>query len=375
METTTQLIRGDATSLSSIGDSAVNLVVTSPPYPMIEMWDDVFEQQRKGVRDALATNDGTRAFSLMHEVLDEAWNEVYRVLRPGGVACINIGDATRTIDRDFQLYSNHSRILTSLLAGGFVSLPDILWRKPTNAPNKFMGSGMLPVGAYVTYEHEYILIVRKGLRREFKTPEEKAVRRQSAFFWEERNTWFSDIWVGIRGAKQQLVDQATRKRSAAFPFDLVFRLISMFSVKGDTVLDPFSGTGITSLAAMAAGRNSISVDLDEGLLSTTRTAIASLPEFANQHIRARLLQHAEFVRARIESGKTLKHRNQYYGFEVVTKQEQELLFNDIISVADKNGLMTATYDEEPQSDFVRDWSEEVAELPSETRQLQAQLNL
>ena len=375
METTTQLIRGDATSLSSIGDSAVNLVVTSPPYPMIEMWDDVFEQQRKGVRDALATNDGTRAFSLMHEVLDEAWNEVYRVLRPGGVACINIGDATRTIDRDFQLYSNHSRILTSLLAGGFVSLPDILWRKPTNAPNKFMGSGMLPVGAYVTYEHEYILIVRKGLRREFKTPEEKAVRRQSAFFWEERNTWFSDIWVGIRGAKQQLVDQATRKRSAAFPFDLAFRLISMFSVKGDTVLDPFSGTGITSLAAMAAGRNSISVDLDEGLLSTTRTAIASLPEFANQHIRARLLQHAEFVRARIESGKTLKHRNQYYGFEVVTKQEQELLFNDIISVADKNGLMTATYDEEPQSDFVRDWSEEVAELPSETRQLQAQLNL
>ena len=353
----------------------MNLVVTSPPYPMIEMWDDVFEQQRKGVRDALATNDGTRAFSLMHEVLDEAWNEVYRVLRPGGVACINIGDATRTIDHDFQLYSNHSRILTSLLAGGFVSLPDILWRKPTNAPNKFMGSGMLPVGAYVTYEHEYILIVRKGLRREFKTPEEKAVRRKSAFFWEERNTWFSDIWVDIRGAKQQLVDQAIRKRSAAFPFDLAFRLISMFSVKGDTVLDPFSGTGMTSLAAMAAGRNSISVDLDEGLLSTTRTAIALLPEFANQHIRARLLKHAEFVRARIESGKTLKHRNQYYGFEVVTKQEQELLFNDIISVADKNGLMTATYDEEPQSDFVRDWSEKVAELPSETRELQAQLNL
>ena len=83
--------------------------------------------------------------------------------------------------------------------------------------------------------------------------------------------------------------------------------------------------------------------------------------------RARLLQNVEFGRARIEGGKTLKHRNQYYGFEVVTKQEQELIFNDIISVADKNGLMTATYDEEPQSDFVRDWSEEVAELPSEKR--------
>jgi len=326
----------------------------------------VFEQQRTGIRDALAANDGNRAFALMHEVLDEAWKEVYRVLRPGGVACVNIGDATRTIDRDFRMYSNHSRILASLLAGGFVSLPDILWRKPTNAPNKFMGSGMLPAGAYVTYEHEFILIVRKGLRREFKTSEDKAVRRQSAFFWEERNTWFSDIWVDIRGATQQLVDTASRKRSAAFPFELAFRLINMFSVKGDTILDPFSGTGMTSLAAMAAGRNSISVDLDEGLLSTTRTAIASLPEFANQHIRARLLQHVQFVRTRIESGKTLKHRNQHYGFEVVTKQEHDLLFNDIITVADKNGLMTATYDDQPQSDFIRDWADDVADLPSQT---------
>ena len=74
----------------------------------------------------------------MHEVLDKAWAESYRALKHGGIACINIGDATRTLNGDFQLYSNHSRILASCLNIGFASLPDILWRKPTNAPNKFM---------------------------------------------------------------------------------------------------------------------------------------------------------------------------------------------------------------------------------------------
>jgi modification methylase len=75
---------------------------------------------------------------------------MYRILIPGGIMCINIGDTTKTIDNKFCLYSNHSRILTHCLSLGFDNLPNIIWRKQTNAPNKFMGSGMLPVGAYVT---------------------------------------------------------------------------------------------------------------------------------------------------------------------------------------------------------------------------------
>ena len=121
--------------------------------------------------------NGRVAFALMHELLDAVWLECNRVVKPGGIACVNIGDATRTLDGDFQLYSNHSRILSSFLGQGFAALPDILWRKQTNAPNKFMGSGMLPVGAYVTYEHEYILVLRKGRRRTFTTAAEKAKRR------------------------------------------------------------------------------------------------------------------------------------------------------------------------------------------------------
>jgi len=108
---------------------------------------------------ALAEHDGKSAFEFMNESLDRVWGECLRVLKPGGFDC----------------------------------LPMIHWFKPTNAPNKFMGSGTLPSGAYVTLEHEYILVFRKGGRRSF-LPSEQGLRRESAFFWEERNSWFSDVW-------------------------------------------------------------------------------------------------------------------------------------------------------------------------------------
>ncbi len=376
MKTSANVIAGDATDLGFLNEKSVDLVVTSPPYPMIEMWDDVFQRQRPAAEGALAAGDGPHAFEMMHELLDAAWVEVYRVLRPGGVACINIGDATRTIDGDFRLYSNHSRILSSLLGMGFVALPDILWRKPTNAPNKFLGSGMLPGGAYVTYEHEYILIVRKGSRREFRAAEEKSRRRESAFFWEERNLWFSDVWFDIRGAGQELVDEASRKRSGAFPFELAYRLVCMYSIKGDTVLDPFGGTGITAAAALAAARNAISVELDPALLPVARSLLQALPKFANEHVRRRLQRHVEFAQNRIAEGGAFKHLNRNYGFPVVTSQERELLLNDVLSVTNDDGSIIAQYDEEPQSEFVKEWTpEEVERFSFRPRELQAELPL
>ena len=103
-----------------------------------------------------------RAFELMHAELDKVWDECFRVLKSGGFLCINIGEATRTVGNEFRLYNNSSRIVSHCTGLGMVNLPNILWRKQTNAPNKFMGSGMLPCGAYVTLEHEWILIFRKG---------------------------------------------------------------------------------------------------------------------------------------------------------------------------------------------------------------------
>ena len=123
-----------------------------------------------------------------------------------------------------------------------------------------MGSGMLPAGAYVTLEHEWILILRKGGKRVF-TKAETDLRRQSAIFWEERNHWYSDQWSDILGTSQQLIGKAERQRSAAYPFEIPRRLIAMYSIYGDTVLDPFSGTGTTALAGIQLGRNTIGLSL------------------------------------------------------------------------------------------------------------------
>ena len=122
---------GDSGDLSFLPDDSVALVVTSPPYPMIEMWDELFRRRTPGVADALTRSDGKTAFELMHEDLDRVWAEVFRVLVAGGFACINIGDATRKVGEVFSLYPNHSRILSTCFQIGFDVLPLVLWRKPT----------------------------------------------------------------------------------------------------------------------------------------------------------------------------------------------------------------------------------------------------
>ena len=236
---------------------------------------------------------------------------------------------------------------------------------------------MLPAGAYVTYEHEYVLIVRKGTSpSNSDTEEEKRRRRESAFFWEERNLWFSDVWFDIRGAGQELLDETSRKRSGAFPFELAYRLVCMHSMKGDTVLDPFAGTGITAAAALATARNAISVELDPALLPVARSLLQALPEFANEHVRHRLRRHVEFARSRVAEGGAFKHVNRNYGFPVVTSQERDLLLNDLLSVRDNDGSMVARYDEKPQSEFVKAWTpEEVEGFSFRPRELQAELPL
>jgi DNA modification methylase len=323
-DTSHAVVTADSADLSFIADGSVALVVTSPPYPMIAMWDGHFRTRDPAIGRALDGNDGATAFELMHRDLDRVWSEVHRVLIDGGIACINIGDAVRTLGDRFELHPNHARILDAGRALGFAVLPAVLWRKTTNAPNKFMGSGMLPGGAYVTLEHEYILVLRKNGRRRFATPEAKAQRRASAYFWEERNTWFSDVW-DPRGVRQALADHGARQRSAAFPFSVAWRLILMYSVRGDTVLDPFLGTGTTVLAAMAAGRNSIGVEIDPALAAVVRDAVSGLAGEADALTRARLAAHRQFVAQREQDGSPLGHRNRVHGFPVMTAQEEDLL--------------------------------------------------
>jgi len=329
MKTTHRIIFGNSNDMNFIPSGSVDLIVTSPPYPMIEMWDDMFSEQNPVIEDALQRGNGRLAFELMHQKLDETWNEVFRVLKDGGIVCINIGDATRKIGGIFQLFSNHSRILNHCLKIGFVALPEVLWRKQTNAPNKFMGSGMMPPGAYVTLEHEFILILRKGNIREFKKLDDKLNRRRSAFFWEERNIWFSDIWNDLKGTNQELNDKNARKRSAAYPLELAYRLVNMFSVVGDTVLDPYLGTGTTMVAAIASGRNSIGIEIDSNFKKILFSRFKDVVQFSNELIRKRINKHLDFVQERTKTKGELKYKNKFYGFPVMTKQEIDMNFYSI----------------------------------------------
>ena len=113
INTTHNIIIGTAQNMEQLQDDSIELVVTSPPYPMIEMWDEIMAKQNSEIKTALDKNDGAKAFELMHLELDKVWAEVHRVLIPGGFACINIGDSTRTINGKFALYSNHARIISA----------------------------------------------------------------------------------------------------------------------------------------------------------------------------------------------------------------------------------------------------------------------
>jgi DNA modification methylase len=325
LTTSHTLLFQDARDCSNIADESVDLVVTSPPYPMIGMWDGLFCGLSTDTADALAIGDGMRAFESMHRELDKVWMHQFRVLKPGGFLCINIGDATRTVAGTFRLYPNHVRAGSCCIGLGFDPLPMIHWWKPTNAPNKFMGSGMLPAGAYVTLEHEYILIFRKGGKREFTAEGEKQSRHESACFWEERNQWFSDTW-DLKGLRQDLgSDAVSRQRSAAFPFELAYRLICMYSVQGDIVVDPFSGTGTTMFAAIAAARSSIGIELDKALGQRVAEAILYCGNSVNEVAAERLQKHDEFVNKRILAGKPLKYVNNALGCQVMTGQEIKLV--------------------------------------------------
>lgn len=346
MRTSHSIFIGASQHMTLINNNTVDLVVTSPPYPMIEMWDEIMSKQNPDIADNLEIRPDI-AFELMHQELDKVWRECFRVLKNGAFLCINIGDATRTINGNFTLYNNHSRICKACLEIGFVSLPNIIWRKQTNAPNKFMGSGMLPCGAYVTLEHEWILIFRKGDKREYKKDGMKLNRKKSSFFWEERNVWFSDVW-DIKGIKQKIQDSNTRERSAAFPFEIPYRLINMFSQKGDIVVDPFLGTGTTMQAAMLLGRNSCGYEIDPNFECIIRGNIDNLKlDACNSVIKQRFDAHKEFIADRRKSGKEIKHFNVILNTPVMTSQEREMELNylDNLKFDNTTGRYVVSYEE------------------------------
>lgn len=274
MQTSHKIIFGNSQQMSEVAEGHVQLMVTSPPYPMIAMWDNLFCKADPKIAEYWKNLESTgneanvrQIYDFMHENLAKVWTESYRVLCDGGIACINIGDATRSINGKFQLFPNHSRITEICEKIGFTTLPYILWKKPTNKPvykgkGAFLGSGFLPPNAYVTLDCEFILIFRKGGLRKFQPKD--ANRYDSSFTKKQRDEWFSQIW-SLKGTRQAADD--LQRRTAAYPEEIADRLVRMFSVKGETVLDPFLGSGTTVKVAIKNERSSIGYENDNDLFS------------------------------------------------------------------------------------------------------------
>ncbi len=249
-----RLLLGDARRMEGILNRSIALVVTSPPYPMIPQWDRLF------------LSLGARTYPQMLQVLADAWAECRRVMIPGGILAINVGDALRSVDGEFRLWPNVAETTVAASEAGFSPLPYILWKKPTNKPNAFLGSGFLPPNAYVTLDCEFVLLFRNGPLRRF--PPHDASRAASRFERTERDRWFSQVWSDVRGTRQD----GRGGRTGAFPSAIPERLIRMFSVVGDTVLDPFAGTGTTLWTAARWGRHAIGVERDP---ATFRALVAT----------------------------------------------------------------------------------------------------
>ena len=336
MTTNHQIVFGNSANMKEVEDESIDLIVTSPPYPMYDMWDSMFSNMNAEIGDCLKTKP-MRAFELQHRELDRVWDECIRVLKDGCYFIIDIADAPRSFNKDFQLFDSHSRIVSYITNKGLKELPPIIWKKPTNSPNKFMGS-FLPCNGFVTSEHEYILIFKKGTKRIF-TDEERQLRRESAFFYEERNAWFSDTW-NVVGTSQK-IDSEARDRSAAYPLELPYRLINMYSMKGDNVLDPFGGLQTTTKAAMLLGRNSIGYELDKLLKPLIMVNLESSPTF-NHLAHGRLLRHLDFIKNR-----ECKYHNSNLNCNVVTNYETDIrldVIKDIQAVEGDNLQYTVTYE-------------------------------
>lgn len=248
--TTHRLVCGDARRLSYLDDESIHLIVTSPPYWTLKKYRD-HEDQLGEIEDYE---------QFLHE-LDKVWKHCYRVLVPGGRLVCVVGDvclSRRNNNGRHTVVPLHASIQEHCRKIGYDNLAPIIWYKIANAAFEASGNGAGFLGkpyepnAVIKNDIEFILMERKpgGYRKPTI-----ATRVLSVISDENHKQWFQSIWSGLTGA-------STRNHPAPFPEELAVRLVRMFSFVGDTVLDPFMGTGTTTVAAAKWGRNSIAVEID-----------------------------------------------------------------------------------------------------------------
>lgn len=253
-----KLVLGDARDLSFIPNESVHLVVTSPPYWNLKRYNE-HPKQMGHIND----------YELFLEELNKVWRECFRVLVPGGRLVCVVGDVclSRKQNGRHVVVPLHADICVGCRKIGFDNLNPIIWHKISNAKyevsngSKFLGKPYEP-NAIIKNDIEFILMQRKPGGYRQPTLEQ---RKKSKIAEQEFNAWFRQFW-NITGA-------STKQHPAPFPLELAHRLVRMFSFDGDTVLDPFGGSGTTSLAAMKNSRHSIMVDIDPEYLGMARKRI------------------------------------------------------------------------------------------------------
>jgi modification methylase len=247
--TTHDLFLGDSREMSSLAPNSVHLALTSPPYWTL-----------KEYRDSVGQMGHIEDYDQFLTELDKVWRHCFRALVPGGRLICVVGDvclSRRKNNGRHTVVPLHASIQERCRKLGFDNLAPIIWHKIANAVyevdngSSFLGKPYEP-NSVIKNDIEFILMQRKP--GGYRTPDLPA-RILSVISGKDHKEWFQQIWSGLTGA-------STRHHPAPYPIELAERLIRMFSFVGDTVLDPFLGTGTTSVAAAAVGRNSVGYEVD-----------------------------------------------------------------------------------------------------------------
>ena len=315
--------------MSAVPDGSVALVVTSPPYPMIELWDEQFAAADTCIATALSAEHGIQAFELMHTRLDEVWRECHRVLQPGGLACINIGDATPQVRRRVPVVLQPQPYPSGDDEAGILRAA----RHPVaQAHQRAQQVPRLrhacPAGAYVTYEHEYILIVRKGgprkilVCRQGPPPTQRlllggaqpVVLRACGSVWSAP----ARFWAKLDSTIPKRAPVAPRSRSN-WP-----TASSRCTRSSRHCARPIPWHRHHHRRRIASGRASIGFEIEHSLANTIRNTVETAGPLGREYAQRRLQKHIAFVHSREEAGRPCRHVNRNYGFAVVTRQETDL---------------------------------------------------
>ncbi|MCX6702363.1 MAG: site-specific DNA-methyltransferase [Candidatus Wolfebacteria bacterium] len=258
MKTTHKIVIGDSRNMAELKNNSVHLVITSPPYWQLKDY---------GSSDQIGFNDSYENYI---NNLNLVWKECFRVLNSGCRLCINIGDqfARSVYYGRYKIIPIRTEIIKFCETIGFDYMGAIIWQKATTMNTTggatIMGSFPYPRNGIIKLDYEFILIFKKLGVSPFVP---KEIKEESKMSNDEWNQYFNGHW-NFNGAKQD-------KHLAMFPEELPKRLIKMFSFVGDNVLDPFLGSGTTTLAAKNLNRNSFGYEINNNYLSTIKEKIGA----------------------------------------------------------------------------------------------------